>query len=374
MFTKTKFSDVESAAQALINIRTSAVAAGWTEDQYSAAAAELYLHNGEGQYFSLSVQADPYDETLEHLAVCGNTGFDASAEWHAQPGRYTRMAEIPTVNAYDPTWPVGVGPMRYRDGQTAYARLSALWLLAPLDQWVVADGTNVYVFFSASGYSFTGVADDLCLALWLGRIDRYDTGAGGDNGGAIVLSDQVGEAYYYAHESAEIRPSLSCLSGPLVTPADYRDGGYTWHTSFGGYGQYLDFTHNRGLLWDGANIGDDQARISSQLLPEWTLLTTFHVDYANRYPLLTTWDDSGIQIGFPEYNNVFDRATLMRPIIHAAVDGCVWPIGECPHYLIRDYTGITPGEVVSFGAKQYVTFPLFAVHHTQRTGVALRVA
>ncbi len=88
------YTNVETEKDVLANIAVAAQAGGWSIDKNAALTdGELYLHSaGTGSqnlYFSLRLVA-AYDNAERFLlAVHGNTGFDASAEWDAQPGRFT---------------------------------------------------------------------------------------------------------------------------------------------------------------------------------------------------------------------------------------------------------------------------------------------
>lgn len=88
------YTNVTTEKDALANIRRAAESGGWIIDKDAIDAdRELYLHSlGNGNqslFFSLRL-LQAYDDAEKYmLCVHGNTGFDGSATWDAQPGRFT---------------------------------------------------------------------------------------------------------------------------------------------------------------------------------------------------------------------------------------------------------------------------------------------
>lgn len=88
------YTNVTTEKDALANIRNAAESGGWIIDKDAIDAdRELYLHSlGNGSqklFFSLRL-LQAYDDTGKYmLCVHGNTGFNGSAAWDAQPGRFT---------------------------------------------------------------------------------------------------------------------------------------------------------------------------------------------------------------------------------------------------------------------------------------------
>ena len=88
------YTNVGTEKGVLANIASAAQAGGWTVDKNAVDAdGELYLHSAGGGnrrlFFSLRLLQAHDNAERFLLAVHGNTGFDASAAWDAQPGRFT---------------------------------------------------------------------------------------------------------------------------------------------------------------------------------------------------------------------------------------------------------------------------------------------
>ena len=91
------YTNVGTEKGVLANIASAAQAGGWTVDKNAVDAdGELYLHSAGGGnrrlFFSLRLLQAHDNAERFLLAVHGNTGFDASAAWDAQPGRLDRKA------------------------------------------------------------------------------------------------------------------------------------------------------------------------------------------------------------------------------------------------------------------------------------------
>ena len=91
------YTNVGTEKGVLANIASAAQAGGWTVDKNAVDAdGELYLHSAGGGnrrlFFSLRLLQAHDNAERFLLAVHGNTGFDASAAWDAQPGRSHRKA------------------------------------------------------------------------------------------------------------------------------------------------------------------------------------------------------------------------------------------------------------------------------------------
>lgn len=106
------YTNVGTEKGVLANIASAALSGGWVMDKDAVDAdGELYLHStgkgGQRLYFSLRLLGAHDSAERFMLAVHGNTGFDASAAWDAQPGRFTeRMASGYTRRA--PGTPFGL--------------------------------------------------------------------------------------------------------------------------------------------------------------------------------------------------------------------------------------------------------------------------
>jgi hypothetical protein len=88
------FEGVANAATYLGNIKNVASANGWTVDKDAiASGGELYIHStGNGNqslYFSFKIRTAIDDDSKKYLVWHCNTGFNTSAAWDAQPGRFS---------------------------------------------------------------------------------------------------------------------------------------------------------------------------------------------------------------------------------------------------------------------------------------------
>ena len=106
------YTNVGTEKGVLANIASAAQAGGWTVDKNAVDAdGELYLHSAGGGnrrlFFSLRLLQAHDNAERFLLAVHGNTGFDASAAWDAQPGRFTERLAIARGRPGNPS---GSGP------------------------------------------------------------------------------------------------------------------------------------------------------------------------------------------------------------------------------------------------------------------------
>ena len=122
------YTNVETEKDVLANIASAAQAGGWTIDRNAAQAdGELYLHSagngGQRLFFSLKLENAYDDESRHLLSVHGNTGFDASAAWDAQPGRFTSK--------------LACGYTSYKSGKPVWLKNKGTSTLTNTGWWVV---------------------------------------------------------------------------------------------------------------------------------------------------------------------------------------------------------------------------------------------
>lgn len=103
---------------------------------------ELYIHNSKNMYFSLKLIKAYNDETKKCLCVHGNTGFDTTLAWDAQPGKFTNLLPLLNIgtghntNLDQPRWITNVGSYKYHTSQ-------AYWITMAKEQIVFVNDTNI---------------------------------------------------------------------------------------------------------------------------------------------------------------------------------------------------------------------------------------
>lgn len=364
MFTKHEFLNRTDSAAALDNLRyVIESTGGWTVDKYvPGSAGELYIHNSAGRYFTIIYRADPVDPAWGHLAMHGNTGFDAAQDWQHQPGRFT-----PIVDACSPAgYAAGVGQHVF-PAAWPYGAISSFWLSSDYDFWVFINTTDLLLFGAGIGYAHTDLRDSFCLAAWLGEVALFDAAAGGSNAGAIVLGDYIGPRVPDTSWSQDGWPSSSSLLGrKTINPAYSLASVDAWNMGT-----------SAGLLWRGSDILHDMRHSVTRM--EFRRNTAY-TSYTNEKVFLSDSSETenrALQYESAlQYNSTFDRAALIPDVLCVLEedDGepCNYPIGQTPYYACCMGRNIKPGEILSMGERQFCVFPLFYAENSY--GVAVRIA
>ena len=170
------YTNVGTEKGVLANIASAAQAGGWTVDKNAVDAdGELYLHSAGGGnrrlFFSLRLLQAHDNAERFLLAVHGNTGFDASAAWDAQPGRFTeRLAHgYCSRTTGKPIWLRTPG--KYSITSTGW------WILPPVAEQIVLVCPTfvmtamrvVYTFSDGANTPYSG-----WVPLMFGAADGFD--------------------------------------------------------------------------------------------------------------------------------------------------------------------------------------------------------
>ena len=226
------YTNVGTEKGVLANIASAAQAGGWTVDKNAVDAdGELYLHSAGGGnrrlFFSLRLLQAHDNAERFLLAVHGNTGFDASAAWDAQPGRFTeRLAHgYCSRTTGKPIWLRTPG--KYSITSTGW------WILPPVAEQIVLVCPTfvmtamrvVYTFSDGANTPYSG-----WVPLMFGAADGFDA--------ETELNMVLWSAW-----SANSAMGLM-LSALYVAQRDVNNEYYFCNNNYG----------NVGLLWKGDNV------------------------------------------------------------------------------------------------------------------------
>ena len=190
------YTNVGTEKGVLANIASAAQAGGWTVDKNAVDAdGELYLHSAGGGnrrlFFSLRLLQAHDNAERFLLAVHGNTGFDASAAWDAQPGRFTeRLAHgYCSRTTGKPIWLRTPG--KYSITSTGW------WILPPVAEQIVLVCPTfvmtamrvVYTFSDGANTPYSG-----WVPLMFGAADGFDAELGMPQGVAEPVFPVVEQA------------------------------------------------------------------------------------------------------------------------------------------------------------------------------------
>ena len=190
------YTNVGTEKGVLANIASAAQAGGWTVDKNAVDAdGELYLHSAGGGnrrlFFSLRLLQAHDNAERFLLAVHGNTGFDASAAWDAQPGRFTeRLAHgYCSRTTGKPIWLRTPG--KYSITSTGW------WILPPVAEQIVLVCPTfvmtamrvVYTFSDGANTPYSG-----WVPLMFGAADGFDAELGMPQGIAEPVFPVVEQA------------------------------------------------------------------------------------------------------------------------------------------------------------------------------------
>lgn len=139
---------------------------------------ELYIHNSKDMYFSLKLVKAYNDETKKCLLVHGNTGFDASLSWDAQPGKFTTLLNLLSYSGHDtnldqPRWDVAGN---HTTSQT-------YWISAAKEQIIFINNTSILLVtkFTVTDFKDTSKTYSFYLPYFIGSLNLIsDTISGGN--------------------------------------------------------------------------------------------------------------------------------------------------------------------------------------------------
>lgn len=367
------YTNVGTEKGVLANIASAAQAGGWTVDKNAVDAdGELYLHSaGKGNqrlYFSLRLlQAQDYAERFL-LAVHGNTGFDASAAWDAQPGRFTeRMADgYSSRSTGKPIWLKNPG----RSSVTS----TGWWILPPVAEqivlvcptFVMAVMRVVCTFSNETNTPYSG-----WVPLVFGAADGWE--------GETELNMVLWSAW-----SMNSAMGLM-LSALYVAQKDVSSESYFINNNYG----------NVGLLWEGVNVerfppeGTDGYKTSpyASSVVRTSITQRSVVGQVNDYYSLPgtvsvgsstiNYTHKGAVCGaVPNYNSVLVqnsgtlRHMLVKPLLYVCNSAGVRIAGELPYWAVN-LSGLKPKDRISIGNRVFMVLP--DISDTDAIGLAIEV-
>lgn len=352
------YTNVTTEKDALANIRRASESGGWTIDKDAIDTdGELYLHSvGNGQqrlYFSLKLES-AYDNPERFLlCVHGNTGFDASAAWDAQPGRFTEKLAYGYKNGEGkPLWLGG--------SERGISSALGWWILPPvLEQTVLVCSTFVFIALRVV-YTFYG-SKNTFYSGWVPLIL-----------GAAEKSDKDPELNM-------VRWSAWGASGAigLMLTALYKlKINYPYIASEGDRNNYGSV----GLLWNGNNAehfpskdqygyenGSTDQVVLSNIISRteigntggYSLGGTIYYGYDKK---ITPAYKGNVCDRVPCYNaavlqNPFSlRHVLIKPLIYVATKEAVRIVGELPYYAVNMH-GLKGKDRIRIGGRVFMVFP-----------------
>lgn len=350
------YTNVTTEKDALANIRRASESGGWTIDKDAIDAdGELYLHSvGNGQqqlYFSLKLE-NAYDNPERFLlSVHGNTGFDGSAAWDAQPGRFTeKFACGYEYTAEKPLW--------LRNPGEKSVTFLGWWLVPPIAEQVVLVCPTFILTAIRVIYTFSDGKDTL-YSGWVPLL--FGAADGSENELNIVR---------WSAWSANAAMGLM-LSGLYKLK---NSSAYT--PSAGGNSNYGSV----GLLWNGNNAeyfppkgdyGYTEGRAAKQVVLS-TIISRPYIGTFSTNSISGTINVNKKNINYtykgrtcssiPCYNaavlqNPFNlRHVLIKPLIYVATEEAVRIIGELPYYAVNMH-GLKGKERIRIGGRVFMVFP-----------------
>lgn len=367
------YTNVGTEKGVLANVARAALSGGWAVDKDAVEAdGELYLHSagkgGQRLYFSLRLMQAHDDAERFMLAVHGNTGFDASAAWDAQPGRFTeRLASgYSSKGTGNPIWLKMYG--KYSITSTGW------WVLPPVAEQIVLVCPTfvmtamrvVYTFSDESNTPYSG-----WVPLMFGAADGW--------GDEAELNMVLWSAW-----SANSAMGLM-LSGLYVAQADIGGEFSFCNNNYG----------NVGLLWKGANIErfppegsyGYQRNLNAPSVVRTSVTTRSVVGRVNvEYSLAGNVNVSGKTINYthkgkvcpavPSYNAALLqnagtlRHMLVKPLLYACNGTDVRIAGELPYWAVN-LSGLKPKDRISIGNRIFMVLPDIA--DTDTIGLAIEV-
>lgn len=353
------YTNVTTEKDALANIRRAAESGGWTIDKDAIDAdGELYLHSlGNGHqrlYFSLKLE-NAFDNLERYLlSVHGNTGFDGSAAWDAQPGRFTEKLAY----GYAPT--TGK-PLWLKNPERNSSAAWGWWIVPPvLEQVILVCPTFVFTALRVT-YTFS---------------DDKDT----FYSGWVPLLFGAAESSEYESELNMVRWSAWGANGAMGLMLTAL---YSLKRNFTSIPNGSDNSNygNVGLLLNGINAEHfpqkDQYGYYAGSIADQVVLSS--IICRRRYGSLGVYTLSGVIYygqgsvindiykgnvcgSVPCYNsavlqNPFNlRHVLIKPLIYVATKEAVRIVGELPYYAVNMH-GLKGKDRIRIGGRVFMVFP-----------------
>lgn len=367
------YTNVETEKGVLANIAGAAQAGGWTVDKNAVdAEGELYLHSTGGGnrqlYFSLRlVQAHDNAERFL-LAVHGNTGFDASAAWDAQPGRFTeRLAHGYCSRATGkPVWLRSPG--KYSITSTGW------WILPPVAEQIVLVCPTFIMTAMRVAYTFSDGADTP-YSGWVPLM------FGAADGGA----DET-ELNMVLWSAWSANSAMGLMLSALY--AAQRDVGNEYYFCNNNYG-------NVGLLWKGANVetvppegtygytaGTPAPSVVRTSVTVRSVIGKVNTDYSLAGAVnaggktITPTHKGAVCASVPQYNAALLqnsgtlRHMLIKPLLYVCNGEDVRIAGELPYWAVS-LQGLKPKDRISIGGRVFMVLP--DISDSDAIGLAVEV-
>ena len=353
------YTNVGTEKGVLAKIAGAAQAGGWTVDKNAVDdEGELYLHSTGGGnrqlYFSLRlVQAHDNAERFL-LAVHGNTGFDASAAWDAQPGRFTeRLAHGYCSRATGkPVWLRSPG--KYSITSTGW------WILPPVAEQIVLVCPTFIMTAMRVAYTFSDGADTP-YSGWVPLM------FGAADGG----TDET-ELNMVLWSAWSANSAMGLMLSALY--AAQRDVGNEYYFCNNNYG-------NVGLLWKGANVerfppegtygytaGTPAPSVVRTSVTVRSVIGKVNTDYSLAGAVnaggktITPTHKGAVCASVPQYNAALLqnsgtlRHMLIKPLLYVCNGEDVRIAGELPYWAVS-LQGLKPKDRISIGGRVFMVLP-----------------
>ena len=368
------YTNVETEKDALANIASAAQAGGWTIDKNAALAdGELYLHSagngGQRLFFSLKLENAYDDESRHLLSVHGNTGFDASAAWDAQPGRFTSKLACgyTSYKSGKPVWLKNKG--------TSTLTNTGWWVVPPVAEQIVLV-CPTFVLTAIRVVATLSNGEDTPYSGWVPLLFGAADGAEGETELNMVL---------WSAWSANCAFGLM-LSALYVLHDGYYSTDFTYSAS--NYG-------NIGVLWKGRNVEGlpkegTYGYKNGEYAPVVVRTGIVRRPVVGRMP--TYYSVGGTVVGrgtkieythkgsvcpsVPGYDAALQlnpgtlRHMLIKPLLYVCENKETRIAGELPYWAVN-LSGLKPKDRIRIGNRVFMVLP--DISDTDEIGLAVEV-
>ena len=352
------YTNVETEKDVLANIAVAALAGGWSIDKNAALTdGELYLHSaGNGSqnlYFSLKLE-NAYDNASRFLlSVHGNTGFDASAAWDAQPGRFTEkiVCGSSSKGSGKPIWLMNPGDRSISS--------TGWWVVPPVSEQIVLV-CPTFVMTAIRVVATLSNGSNTPYSGWVPLMFGAADGQSGETQLNMVLWSAWGGNF-------AVGLMLSALYVLPYSTKEERD------VNTNNYG-------NVGLLWNGSNVERLPEALQYGYAMRATVPSTVRTSILSR-PVVGTLGTSYAVRGevygqktiynthkgsvcqsVPGYTTALIqnpgtlRHMLVKPLLYACNGKDVRLIGELPYWAVNLH-GLKPKDRIRIGSRVFMALP-----------------
>ena len=365
------YTNVTTEKDALANIRNAAESGGWIIDKDAIDAdRELYLHSlGNGSqklFFSLRL-LQAYDDTGKYmLCVHGNTGFNGSAAWDAQPGRFTeRIVDMYMSNKSGrPVW---------GGGSTGNQSNTGWWVVPPIVEQIVCVCSS---FVLTAIRVISTLHDGTTYTGWVPLLFGAADGDEGETQLNMVLRSAWGSIC-----------AMGLMLSMLYELSTKIQG--SWYNLIGNYGTI-------GVLYGGVNVDclpDEQdygypqyseaasvVRTSITIRPllggGWYGDGRVRGDIVNAGVTITYCYKGRTCPSVPCYNRAVLqnpgtlRNMLIKPLLYSCGGEDIRVIGELPYWAVN-MRGLKPKDRIRIGGRVFMVFP--DISDSDEIGLAVEV-